>query len=155
MWGPPGSLLGGLPLSGTRYTEVQSLELELQKARNGLAMPSDRERVWQLEAQLGDASEIAHAQGQADGGQAPAETEQVKGRYHFATQLGGRTGPDDRRGSRWDRTDETREQAERSFRASDKEAWHRIAEEWMKLAETRKEPVAGVIGAPSRIYAVK
>ena len=50
---------------------------------------------------------------------------------------------------------ETREQAERSFRASDKEAWLRIAEQWMKLAETRKEPVAGVIGAFSRIYAVK
>jgi hypothetical protein len=36
-----------------------------------------------------------------------------------------------------------------------KEAWLRIAEEWMKLAETPKEPVAGVIGALSRIYAVK
>jgi hypothetical protein len=43
-----------------------------------------------------------------------------------------------------------REQAERSFRASDKEAWLRIAEEWMKLAQTREEPVDGVVGALSR-----
>ena len=98
-------------------------------------------------------------QGQADGGQAPAETQQVDGALPFCYPARGRTGPDDRRGSPAeeyrDRADETREQAERSFRASDKEAWLRIAEEWMKLAETRKEPVAGVIGAFSRIYAVK
>ena len=31
------------------------LEFELEKARNGLAMPYDRERVWQLEAQLREA----------------------------------------------------------------------------------------------------
>jgi hypothetical protein len=29
------------------------------------------------------------------------------------------------------------------------------AGEWMKLAQFRDEPVDGVIGAPSRIYAVK
>ena len=36
-------------------TEIKCLEFELEKARNGLAMPYDRERVWQLEAQLRDA----------------------------------------------------------------------------------------------------
>jgi hypothetical protein len=29
-------------------TEIKRLEFELEKARNGLAMPYDRERVWQL-----------------------------------------------------------------------------------------------------------
>ena len=29
-------------------TEIKHLEFELEKARNGLAMPYDRERVWQL-----------------------------------------------------------------------------------------------------------
>jgi hypothetical protein len=33
------------------------------------------------------------------------------------------------------RADEARSQAERSFRSSDKEAWLRIAEEWIKLAQ--------------------
>jgi hypothetical protein len=55
---------------------------------------------------------------------------------------------------RW-RADEAREQARRSFRPSDKEAWLRIAEEWMKLAQFGDEPVDGVIGALSRIYVVK
>ena len=50
-----------------------------------------------------------------------------------------------------DRADEAREQAERSFRPIDKEAWLRIAGEWMKLAQFRDEPVDGVIGALSRI----
>ena len=37
-------------------TQIKCLEFELEKARNGtLAMPYDRERVWQLEAQLRDA----------------------------------------------------------------------------------------------------
>jgi hypothetical protein len=36
-------------------TEIKRLEFELEKARNGLAMPYDRERVWQLEAQLREA----------------------------------------------------------------------------------------------------
>ena len=54
-----------------------------------------------------------------------------------------------------DRVRETRGQAERSFRPSDKEAWLRIAEEWMKLAQTSDQTVVGVIGALSRIYAVK
>jgi hypothetical protein len=36
-------------------TEIKSLEFELEKARNGLAMPYDRERVWQLEARLREA----------------------------------------------------------------------------------------------------
>ena len=36
-------------------TEIKHLELELEKARNGLAMPYDRERVWQLETQLREA----------------------------------------------------------------------------------------------------
>ena len=95
-------------------------------------------------------------QGQADGGQAPAETQQVDGALPFCYPARGRTGPDDRRGSPYrDRADETREQAERSFRARDKEAWLRIAEDWLKLAEPRKEPVVGVIGSLSRIYAVK
>ena len=53
-----------------------------------------------------------------------------------------------------DRADEAREQAERSFRPIDKEAWLRIAGEW-KLAQFRDEPVDGVIGALSRIYAFK
>jgi hypothetical protein len=53
------------------------------------------------------------------------------------------------------RADEAREQAERSFRPTDKEAWLRIAQEWMKLAQTRDEPVVGVIGALSLIHAVK
>ncbi len=54
-----------------------------------------------------------------------------------------------------DRADEAREQAERSFRPTDNEAWLRISEEWMKLAQTREEPVDGVVAALSRIYAVK
>ncbi len=33
-------------------TEIKHLEFELEKARNGLAMPYDRERVWQLNAHL-------------------------------------------------------------------------------------------------------
>ncbi len=36
-------------------TEIKHLEFELEKARNGLAMPYDRERVWQLEAQIREA----------------------------------------------------------------------------------------------------
>ena len=60
-------------------TEIKRLEFELEKASNGLAMPYDRERVWQLEAQLREARQGAHAQGQTHGGQAPAETEQVAG----------------------------------------------------------------------------
>ena len=36
-------------------TEVKCLEFELEKGCNGLAMPYDRERVWQLEAQLREA----------------------------------------------------------------------------------------------------
>jgi hypothetical protein len=36
-------------------TEIRHLEFELEKARNGLAMPYDRERVFQLEAQLREA----------------------------------------------------------------------------------------------------
>ena len=54
-----------------------------------------------------------------------------------------------------DRGDEAREQAERSFRPIDKEAWLRIAGERMKLAQFRDEPVDGVTGALSRIYAFK
>jgi hypothetical protein len=38
--------------------EIKRLEVELEKARNGLAMPYDRERVWQLEAQLRDARQM-------------------------------------------------------------------------------------------------
>ena len=36
-------------------TEIKRLEFELEKARNGLAMPYDRERLWQLETQLREA----------------------------------------------------------------------------------------------------
>jgi hypothetical protein len=36
-------------------TEIKCLEFELEKARHGLAMPYDRERVWQLETQLREA----------------------------------------------------------------------------------------------------
>jgi hypothetical protein len=36
-------------------TEIKHLEFELEKASNGLAMPYDRERVGQLEAQLREA----------------------------------------------------------------------------------------------------
>jgi hypothetical protein len=54
-----------------------------------------------------------------------------------------------------DQASEAREQAERSFRPSDKEAWLRIAEEWMKLAQLRDEPAIGVVGALARIYAIK
>jgi hypothetical protein len=54
-----------------------------------------------------------------------------------------------------DRAHEAREQAERSFRPSDKEAWLRMAEEWMKLAQSLDEPVTGVMEALTRIYAVK
>src|SRR4051812_2519918 len=32
-------------------TEIKRLEFELEKARHGLALPYDRERVWELEAQ--------------------------------------------------------------------------------------------------------
>jgi hypothetical protein len=51
-----------------------------------------------------------------------------------------------------DKASEAREQAERSWRPSDREAWLRIADGWMKLAQERDEPVNGVIGALSRIY---
>ncbi len=43
-------------------TEIKHLEFELEKARNGLAMPYDRERVWQLEAQLREARRMRKAQ---------------------------------------------------------------------------------------------
>jgi hypothetical protein len=36
-------------------TEIKRLEFELEKARNGLALPYDRERVWQLEARVREA----------------------------------------------------------------------------------------------------
>ena len=36
-------------------TEIKRLEFELEKARKGLAMPYDRERVWQLKAQVREA----------------------------------------------------------------------------------------------------
>jgi hypothetical protein len=48
---------------------------------------------------------------------------------------------------------EARKQAELSWRPSDREAWLRIAEEWMKLALTRDQPIGGVMSALSRIYA--
>ena len=38
-------------------TEIKRLEFELEKARNGLAMPYDRELVWQLEAQAREAGQ--------------------------------------------------------------------------------------------------
>ncbi len=38
-------------------TEIKRLEFELEKALNGLAMPYDRERVWQLEGQIREARE--------------------------------------------------------------------------------------------------
>ena len=53
------------------------------------------------------------------------------------------------------RAEEARTQAKQSIRATDREAWLRIAEEWMKLVQTRDQPVDGVIGALSRIYASK
>ena len=36
-------------------SEIKHLEFELEKARHGLAMPYDRERVLQLETQLREA----------------------------------------------------------------------------------------------------
>jgi len=51
------------------------------------------------------------------------------------------------------KAEEARTQAKRSVRATDREAWLRIADEWMKLVQTREQPVNGVIGALSRIYA--
>ena len=36
-------------------TEIKRVEFELERARNGLAMPYDRERVWQRGAQLREA----------------------------------------------------------------------------------------------------
>ena len=53
--------------------EIKRLEVELEKARNGLAMPYDRERVWQGGSATRGAPEVAHAQGQTHGGQAQAE----------------------------------------------------------------------------------
>ena len=41
--------------SAKMCAEIKRLEFELEKARNGLAMPYDREQVWQLEAQLREA----------------------------------------------------------------------------------------------------
>ena len=43
-------------------TEIRHLEFELEKAGNGLAMPYDRERVFQLEAQLREARQMRKAQ---------------------------------------------------------------------------------------------
>ena len=51
-----------------------------------------------------------------------------------------------------DRADEAREQAGRSFREIDKEVWLRIAGEWMKLAQSRDEPVVGMIRALSDLH---
>jgi hypothetical protein len=53
------------------------------------------------------------------------------------------------------RAREAQDQAERSFRPIDKESWLKIAEDWMKLAQMRDQPIGGVIGALSQIYAVK
>jgi hypothetical protein len=53
------------------------------------------------------------------------------------------------------RANEARMQAERSIRATDREAWLRIAAEWIRLADMRDQPVDGVMGALSRIYAFK
>ena len=50
------------------------------------------------------------------------------------------------------RAAEAREQAERSFRPSDKEAWFQLAEDWTKLAQAREQPVKGVIDALLRIF---
>jgi hypothetical protein len=72
-------------------TEIKHLEFELEKARNGMAMPYDRERVLALEAQLREARQrVRMRKGAADGGQAPAEATQVaRGATIFATQLPG------------------------------------------------------------------
>jgi hypothetical protein len=53
------------------------------------------------------------------------------------------------------RAEEARTQAKQAIRATDREAWLRIAEKWMQLVQTRDQPVDGVIGALSRIYASK
>ncbi len=53
--GPPVSPAASPGPSAKMNTEIKRLELELEKARNGLAMPYDRERVWQLEAHLREA----------------------------------------------------------------------------------------------------
>ena len=53
------------------------------------------------------------------------------------------------------RAEEARTQAMQAIRATDREAWLRIAAEWMKLVQTRDQPIDGVIGALSRIYASK
>jgi hypothetical protein len=49
--------------------------------------------------------------------------------------------------------EQARTQAKKSFPATDQETWLRIAEEWMKLAQTRDQPIGGVITVLSRIYA--
>jgi hypothetical protein len=67
-------------------TEIKRLEFELEKARNGLAMPYDRER-----ANPRGAREGADSQGQADGGHPPAEAKQAAstGRVARKTPAGG------------------------------------------------------------------
>lgn len=53
------------------------------------------------------------------------------------------------------KAEEARSQARQSIRATDREAWLRIANEWMKLVQTREQTINGVIGALSQIYASK
>jgi hypothetical protein len=53
------------------------------------------------------------------------------------------------------RAEEARTQAKQAVRATDREAWLLIADKWMQLVQTRDQPIDGVIGALSRIYASK
>jgi hypothetical protein len=48
-----------------------------------------------------------------------------------------------------------RTKAKQSIHESEREAWLRLAAEWMKLAHTCDQPIKGVMGALSRIYASK
>jgi hypothetical protein len=55
LWTSRGFSTSPRPGCNKMSTEIKRLEFELEKARNGLAMPYDRERVWQLEAQIREA----------------------------------------------------------------------------------------------------
>jgi hypothetical protein len=48
-----------------------------------------------------------------------------------------------------------RTKAKQSIYESEREAWLRLDAEWMKLAHSRDQPINGIMGALSCIYASK
>ncbi len=74
-WGPCDATISSGPPCAV--TEVKCLEFELEKGCSGLAMPYDRERVWQLEAQLREARQRCACARPSRWRPTPAEAKQV------------------------------------------------------------------------------